>query len=127
MTTRVLLVDDSEDMRLLCRLVLESDPLIEVCGEAANGAEAIECAGIDRPDVIVLDVEMPVMDGFTALPQLRERHPDIPVIMITAGLTSQRRAESLRLGASALIGKDPGMVGLRDALQEIKPRTAVAS
>lgn len=127
MATRVLLVDDSEDMRLLCRIVLESDAAFEISGEAANGAEAIDAAALDRPDVIVLDIEMPVMDGFAALPRLLDLHPDVPVVMLSAGATPQRREEALRLGAHALIGKDPAMVELQSALRALLAPTPITS
>ena len=126
LTTRVLLVDDSEDMRLLCRLALEVDDGFEICGEAANGAAAIDAVTLDRPDVVVLDIEMPVMDGFEALPHLLELHPHVPVIMLSAGATPHRRAKAMRLGAHALVGKDPGMRELQRTLQEILPTSAAA-
>ena len=127
MATRVLLVDDSEDMRLLCRIVLESDDAYSICGEAANGAAAIEAATLDRPDVVVLDIEMPVMDGFEALPRLLDLHPDVPVIMLSAGATPQRREEALRLGAHALVGKDPAMGELQGVLHAISAAGALTA
>lgn len=126
MTTRVLLVDDSEDLRLLCRIVLESDGAFVVIAEASNGAEAIKAAAVDRPDVIVLDIEMPVMDGFTALPRLLELHPDVPVIMLSAGVTAKRQDKAIRLGAHALVGKDPAMAELQRLLHGLRARTVVA-
>lgn len=125
MATRVLLVDDSEDMRLLCRIVLESNGVYEICGEAAHGAAAIEAATSDRPDVVILDIEMPVMDGFEALPRLRDLHPDVPVIMLSADVTPQRREEALRLGAHALVAKDAAMAGLQHALHAIRAAAAL--
>lgn len=103
---RVLLVDDSEDIRLLCRLVLESDPAFVVCGEAANGEEAIALVATGCSDAIILDIEMPVMDGLTALPLLRETDPALPVIVLTAAAEPKVRQEALNRGAYAVLDKD---------------------
>lgn len=102
---QVLLVDDSEDIRFLSRLALASDPDFEVSGEAANGTEAIALAAASRPDAIVLDIEMPVMDGLTALPLLRALHPSVPVIVMTAWATPEVQREALRLGAHTVLNK----------------------
>lgn len=113
---RILLVDDSEDLRLLCRLVLEVEDDFEMCGEATNGAEALDMVAACRPDVVVLDLDMPVMDGMTALPLLRERHPSVPVVVLTAGATPDICREALRRGAHAAVSKDPAMHQLKVAI-----------
>ncbi len=126
MTTRVLLVDDSEDMRLLCRLLIDAEPGIEVCAEAANGVEAIQRTASDQPDVIVLDIEMPVMGGFEALREIRATYPHIKVIMLSAAPSDERRAESLRLGAEALVCKDATMQALRNELIRLATKVTAA-
>ncbi|MGQ0432713.1 MAG: response regulator [Microthrixaceae bacterium] len=113
---RVLLVDDSEDMRLLCRIVLDKDPAFEVWGEAINGEEAIAAIADEAPDVIVLDVMMPVMDGLTALPVLRERCPWVPVVLLTASASDETRAHALELGAWAVLDKQIGLDEMTAAL-----------
>jgi two-component system chemotaxis response regulator CheB len=70
---RVLIVDDSAVMRSLLRAVLLTDPGLEVAATAADGASALEAVRNERPDLIVLDVEMPVMDGLATLRELRAR------------------------------------------------------
>lgn len=102
---RVLLVDDDEDIRLLVRLVLTSDNAFEVCGEAGNGQEAIALARTCRPDAIILDVTMPVMDGLTALPLLRYLCPTVPVIIFTAAGTDETHCTAMQRGASAVVDK----------------------
>lgn len=109
---RVLLVDGSEDVRLLFRIVLESDPSFVVWGEAANGEEAIALVTAGCPDAIVLDIMMPIMDGVTAFPFLRELCPAIPVIFVTA--TPEVRHHPVGLGAYAVLNK-------ATALQQLKP------
>lgn len=113
---RVLLVDDSEDMRLLCRIVLDKDPAFEVWGEATNGEEALAAVADGTPDVIVLDVMMPVMDGLTALPVLRERCPWVPIVLMTASASDETRAHALELGAWAVLDKQIGLDELTASL-----------
>lgn len=111
---RVLLVDDSEDMRLLFRLALGSDPSFKVCGEATNGVEAIALVTTACPDAIVLDITMPVMDGLTALPFLRDLCPTVPVIIVTAGATRRTRLDAFERGAFAVLD-------LGAAIDQLKP------
>jgi len=104
---QVLIVDDSAVIRGTIRKWLESDPSIEVAGSAANGEVAIREAAKLRPDVILLDIEMPVMDGMTALPQLKKALPKSHVVM--ASTLTTRNADislqAMRLGASDYIPK----------------------
>ncbi len=124
---RILLVDDSEDLRLLCRLILEVDAEFVICGEAANGEEALAMVGTCDPDVVILDLDMPVMDGLTALPLLRERQPHVPVVVLTAGATPDVCREALRRGAHAAVSKDPTMHQLKVALLAASHRTALGT
>jgi DNA-binding NarL/FixJ family response regulator len=93
---RVLLVDDVADLRLVVRKALEQVPEFEVVGEAADGAAAIEAAAATAPDLIVLDLSMPGVDGFEALPRLRQVAPRSQVVVLS-GLPprgAERRARS---------------------------------
>ena len=83
-TIRVLIVDDSTSMRMLIRSILMADPGIEVVGLAADGVEAVEKALVLKPDVITMDVEMPRMDGITALRQIMAIAPATRVIMLSS-------------------------------------------
>ncbi len=120
---RVMVCDDSLVVRgLLCRLV-ESDPALELAGRAGNGAEAVRQVALLKPDVLVLDIEMPVMDGLAALPELLRAHPRLRVLvastLTTRGADIALRA--LRAGAADYVAKPsaagelsaPG--GFRDA------------
>ena len=102
---RVLLCDDMHQVRLLLRteMTLESD--LEIVGEATNGAEAIELAREWQPDVVVLDLTMPVMDGLEALPRIREAAPAARVIMLSAHGASEMEARAVAAGASLYIEK----------------------
>jgi two-component system, chemotaxis family, protein-glutamate methylesterase/glutaminase len=104
---RVLVVDDSVVMRRVLSEVVTSDPGLEVAGYAANGQIALSLLEQVSPDVITLDVEMPVMDGLATLKALRARRSDVPVIMFST--LTERGAEatidSLALGASDYVAK----------------------
>ena len=114
-TARVLVCDDSAVIRAaLCRM-LEADPGIEVVARAADGQQAVQLARQHQPDVVVLDIEMPVMDGLTALPLLMRQDPRLRVI-VASTLTARGAGTALhclRLGASDCLHK-PGVAEIRD-------------
>ena len=114
--TRILIVDDSAVMRSLLRSVVSADSSLEVAGTAADGASALGSIGLLRPDLILMDVEMPVMDGLLTLKELRRRGHKMPVIMCSA--LTQRGAkvtlEALAGGASDYVAKPAGQAN-RDA------------
>ena len=102
---RVLLADDAIDVRDLTRRTLESTGAFTVVGEAANGEQAVALASALQPDLIVLDLAMPVMDGLTALPALRDAAPDALVVVLS-GMEAERMAPMARAkGASAFMPK----------------------
>ena len=103
---RTLIVDDAAPLRELLRLQLmeEGGDRFEVVGEAANGAQAIELARELRPDLIILDLLMPVVDGFQALPELRRIVPDARIVCLTAAV-ARTRAEASELGADLVLDK----------------------
>ena len=102
---RVLLADDAADMRDLTRRTLEATGKFTVVGEAANGQEAIDLAVTLQPDVVVLDLAMPVMDGLTALPELRAQAP-AALVVVLSGMEAERMAPLARAkGASAFMPK----------------------
>ena len=111
--TRVLVVDDSAVVRSLLRSAILSDPALELAGTAADGASALGMMDSLRPDLILLDVEMPVLDGLATLRRLRERAHRTPVIMCSS--LTQRGArvtiEALACGASDYIGKPESASG----------------
>lgn len=103
---KVLVVDDDVDMRMLLRLQVEGDDRLELVGVAANGDEAVTIAGASAPDVVVLDLMMPVMGGEAALPKLREVAPDAKVILYTARL-AEGVSEEVSFGADAYLNVTP--------------------
>ena len=119
--TRVLVVDDSAVMRSLLRSVFRTDASIEVVGTAADGESAIGMVESLHPDLILLDVEMPVMDGVATLRQLRSRGHKMPIIMCSALTTRGGRVtiEALASGASDYVAKPKSQAGPAEAIQAL--------
>jgi len=110
---RVLIVDDSMLMRTVISGIVASDDAFEIVGEAVDGFDAVEKAGALRPDVILLDIEMPRLDGIGALKQLRlVSVAKVIVISSAAQLGSPQAVEARRLGAADVISKPSGALSL---------------
>ena len=106
---RTLVVDDSSIMRRLLREVLSTDPAFEVVGEAADGEQGLAAMRELRPDLILLDIEMPVLDGMGALRRWALEGSGAVVIVSSAARPAEETAiEARRLGASAIVGKPSG-------------------
>lgn len=115
-TLRVLVVDDDPTVRMLLRLVLERDERFELAGEAFDGAQGVEAAGEAQPDIVLLDLLMPRMDGYEALPEIRRRAPDAMVLVLSS-LSSVDEAEGvIAAGASAFLEKSAMGPGLPELL-----------
>ena len=112
MTIRVLVVDDHELLRTGLVTVLASDPAIEVVAQAPDGPTAVSLAMDLRPDVVLMDVEMPGGDGITAIAQLRERAPSIRCLVLTMFDLDDYVVEALRAGAAGFLLKttDPAVL-----------------
>lgn len=106
MTIRILLVDDHSVVRQGLRMFLGLDPDLEVIGEAANGAEGLRLAHELRPDVVLMDLLMPVMDGVTAIGHLRRELPDTEVLALTSVLEDDKVVGAVRAGAIGYLLKD---------------------
>jgi DNA-binding NarL/FixJ family response regulator len=103
---RVLLVDDQQLVRTGFRMILADDEGIEVVGEAANGNEALAAAAELRPDVVVMDIRMPVMDGVEATRRLVAGEHQPRVLVLTTFDADEHVVEALRAGASGFLLKD---------------------
>lgn len=97
--------DDQGGFRRLVVVVLGLEPGLEVVGEAGDGREAVALAERLQPDVLLLDVAMPEMDGLEALPQVREVSPETQVVMLTGMTATSVRERALAAGACAYIEK----------------------
>jgi DNA-binding NarL/FixJ family response regulator len=112
---RVVLVDDVPELRLLVRLTLEEDPAIEVVGEAANGRDGVHVVEAANPDLVLLDLSMPDMDGLEAIPLMREHAPNARVVVLSGHEAGRVSLEALDQGASRYINKAAGL----DAIPQI--------
>lgn len=102
---RVLVVDDDEDIRALLRTLFVLDDRFQVVAEAADGLAALDAVANGPVDLVVLDCDMPVMDGLTALPLLRERSPDAAVVIYTARADTISRQAVIAAGAVDVVDK----------------------
>jgi DNA-binding NarL/FixJ family response regulator len=105
MAVRVLIADDQSLVRAGFRLVLENHDDIEVVGEASNGHEAVHSAGRLQPDVVLMDIRMPELDGIAATAQITERHPARVLVLTTYDL-DEYVYDALQAGASGFLLKD---------------------
>ena len=105
METRILIVDDSPLVRQRLRDLLQQHPDWRVCGEAANGQDAITRARELRPDIIVLDFLMPGMNGMQAASEIGKLIPDVPILMFTTYLSRQLVEEARNVGIRGAVAK----------------------
>ncbi|MFJ5226695.1 response regulator [Streptomyces sp. NPDC088400] len=124
---RVLLADDEEMIRHSVRLILRHAEGIEVVGEATNGEDAVRVAGETRPDVALIDVRMPVLDGLAAIERLLALQPRPQVVMLTTFGDEENVTRALRSGATGFLLKDEGPQELISAIRAAAAGDAVLS
>lgn len=113
MATKVLVVDDSFVMRTLMKDIISADPDLQVVGEAGNGVEALEAVKKHAPQVVMLDIEMPQMDGIECMKRLKLVSPAKVIIVSSVAQTGSPQAlEARRLGAADVIAKPSGAMSL---------------
>ena len=103
---RVLVADDHQLMREGTAALLAADPRIEIAGMARDGRETLELAARRAPDVMLLDLNMPVLDGLQACAELRRTQPDIAVLILTVSEEEPDLYAALRVGATGYLTKD---------------------
>src|SRR5215208_802779 len=106
MAIRILITDDHGVVRQGLRMFLSLDPDIHVVGEAENGQEALEMARELEPDVVLMDLLMPVMDGITATRAIRSELPEVEIVALTSVLEGASVAGAVRAGAIGYLLKD---------------------
>ncbi|MBL8956111.1 MAG: response regulator transcription factor [Myxococcaceae bacterium] len=116
MTIRVITVDDQPLYREGLATVLGTDPELEVVGEAGNGQEALELCARVRPDVVLMDLQMPVMDGVAATRSIKVKHPEARVLVLTTFDDDDHVFEALRAGAVGYLLKDSTGARLKEGV-----------
>jgi two-component system response regulator DesR len=123
---RVLVVDDHALFAEALMLTLGIDDRIEVVGSASSGFEAVSLAEALRPDVVLMDVHMPSMDGIEATRRVRNVSPGSRVVMVTAARSPEVAYHALAAGAERCLTKDTPAVSLIDAILDVPRRPPVA-
>jgi two-component system, NarL family, response regulator LiaR len=116
---RVLLVDDHEMVALSLNLMFGEIEDIELVGRAGDGTEALSLVAELRPDVVLMDLMMPLMDGFQTTALVREQHPQVKVIVLSASSLQQDIDAATRAGAHAYISKDSSNSTIINAIRGI--------
>jgi len=111
MLQRIFIVDDNPSVRTGIRTLLETSGF-EICGEASDGLDAVERAPEINPDLIILDVSMPRMNGLDAARKLRDIHPNVPILLNTSHAAVIRAEESLPEGVTAVVDKRENLLHL---------------
>jgi DNA-binding NarL/FixJ family response regulator len=127
MTTRVLLADDQELMRMGFRMVMDTQPDLEIVGEASNGAEAVEVTRNIAPDVVLMDVRMPELDGVEATRQIVGSKSRARIIILTTFDLDEYVYAALRAGASGFLLKDAPPGDLLSAIRAVASGDAVVA
>ncbi len=125
---RVLVADDADGVRELVMLLLDLESDFTVVGQARDGLEAVEQAEQLQPDLVVLDVSMPRLDGITATPRIRSASSGSRIALFTGIAEPGIEAEAASVGADALLAKELGAATLIERLREVcrRPRTQSA-
>lgn len=125
--TRVLLVDDQPLLRMGFSLILEAEDDVDVVAEASDGLEALAAVAEHAPDVVLMDVRMPRLDGIEATRRITAEHPDTRVIILTTFDLDEYAFDGLRAGASAFLLKDVGPAELVHAVRVVASGDAVVA
>ena len=119
MLKRILIVDDSESVRDVMRMFLKDVATVEICGEASDGLEAVQKSKRLKPDLVVLDLALPSMNGVEVASVLKRAMPKMPIIVFT--MYSERPGEALRsaIGVDAVLEKPNGMGQLIPSISKL--------
>ncbi len=123
-TIRVILADDHAFVRRALRKLLEKNPSLLVVGEAGTGTEALRLVQELRPDVLLLDIEMPDMNGTQVVRELRIQHLPVSIVILSACDDPHFIEETLRMGVDAYLTKSEPPVRIREAIQQVSTKYA---
>jgi DNA-binding NarL/FixJ family response regulator len=120
-TLRILVADDSELIRRSMIAILRSRPAWEICGEASDGADAVQKAISIRPDVVLLDISMPGKNGLEAARMIRQELPGVKILIVSLNDAAFTLPSALAAGANGCIGKDRLTTDLVPAIEAFDP------
>jgi DNA-binding NarL/FixJ family response regulator len=118
-TYRVVIVDDAADLRELLVFALNRDGRLEVLADVGDGKLGVEAVHRHRPDLVLMDVSMPVMNGLTATREIKASFPDLPVVILTGYGDERVAAEATTSGADAFVDKSTPLARLADLVAEL--------
>ena len=122
---KILIADDQELIRQSLLIILDNIPDFHVTDTAADGQEVIRCVKRERPDVILMDIRMPKMDGVICTQILKEQYPDVKIIILTTFDDDKDVFDALKYGASGYLLKGISMKELSDAIRKVYQGTAM--
>jgi DNA-binding NarL/FixJ family response regulator len=114
---KILVADDHSIIRRLVTSSLKAEPHFDVIAEAENGLEAVQKASELKPDVVVLNISMPVLDGFEAARRIRQQLPKVTIVILSNNADKRFIEEAKRVGARAYVPKSKGAIALVEAIQ----------
>lgn len=115
---RILIADDHTSMRRALHNIFKHYDRWEVCGEAADGNEAVDAAVALKPDLVLLDYKMPNKDGIEAASEIKQQLPEIPIVIFTLAKTSQLEERARQVGVRAVVSKEQGITELLHTVDE---------
>jgi DNA-binding NarL/FixJ family response regulator len=119
MRHRILIVDDHRLMRQLIRALLLADPYIEVVGEAENGLDAVRCVAETHPDLVLMDLTMPGMNGIDAASEIKAQHPKMKILVLSAHTSEDYIYAAIRSGANGYLAKNASKESLLAAIHDV--------
>ena len=114
---KVMLVDDEQLIRSGLKIMLETYPDIEVIHQAGNGREAFECCQMEVPDVVLMDIRMPVSTGIEGTKLIKEAYPEVKMVMVTTFQDTEYIVEAMQYGASGYLLKDSSYAAIYDGIK----------
>ena len=114
---KVMLVDDEQLIRSGLKIMLETYPDIEVIHQAGNGREAFECCQMEVPDVVLVDIRMPVSTGIEGTKLIKEAYPEVKIVMVTTFQDTEYIVEAMQYGASGYLLKDSSYEAIYDGIK----------
>ena len=114
---KVMLVDDEQLIRSGLKIMLETYPDIEVIHQAGNGREAFECCKEEVPDVVLMDIRMPVSTGIEGTKLIKEAYPEVKIVMVTTFQDTEYIVEAMQYGASGYLLKDSSYEAIYDGIK----------